>query len=207
MTQGQSEQAQSQSQPQEQPLINMVGEKVALGPFDRKLLPILTRWENDFEVSIFSGDSLQPTTRDMVETEYDKYNKERQHSSMDFIIYDHALLRPIGMVGLRHIHARHQSAELGILIGEKEYWSKGFGTEAIRLILDYGFSILGLHNIMLTTYSYNERAIQAYTRAGFRMIGRRREAHRWGNKRYDEIIMDCLATEFETPLKRILTLP
>jgi RimJ/RimL family protein N-acetyltransferase len=187
------EQTQQQEQP-EQPLINIVGEKVALGPFDRKLIPLLSRWDNDFEVSFFSGDSLVPATRDVTEAEYDKYNKERHHDSVDFIIYDHALMKPIGMIGLRHIYPR-------------SHWSKGFGTEAVRLILDYGFTILSLHNIMLSTYGYNERAIQAYQHAGFRMVGRRREAHCWGTKRYDEVIMDCLATEFETPLKRILTLP
>ena len=192
---------------QEKPLLNIVGEKVALGPFDRKLIPLIVQWSNDFEVSFLSGDPLMPLTKEVIETEYDKDNKERQRESVDFIIYDYGVLRPIGMIGLRHIYARNQSAELGILIGEKEYWSRGFGTEATRLILDYGFSVLGCHNIMLTTYGYNERAIQAYTNAGFRLVGRRREAHRWGNKRYDEVIMDCLATEFETPLKRIITLP
>ena len=192
---------------QEQPLINIVGEKVALGPFDRTLIPLFSRWDNDFEVSFFSGDPLIPKPKDVTEAEYDKYNKEMHRDSVDFIIYDYALLKPIGMIGLRHIYPRSQSAEMGILIGEKDYWNKGFGTEAVRLILDYGFTVLSLHNIMLSTYAYNERAIQAYLRAGFRMVGRRREAHRWGTKRYDEVIMDCLATEFETPLKRILTLP
>lgn len=196
-----------QTSQQEQPLINIVGVKVALGPFDRKLIPLFSRWDNDFEVSIFSGDPLVPKPKDVTEAEYDKYNKERHHDSVDFIIYDYALMKPIGMIGLRHIYPRSQSAEMGILIGEKDYWSKGFGTEAVRLILDYGFTVLGLHNIMLSTYGYNERSIQAYMHAGFRMVGLRREAHRWGTKRYDEVIMDCIATEFETPLKRILTLP
>lgn len=192
---------------QEQPLINIVGEKVALGPVDRKHIPLFNKWANDFELSFLSGDPLIPIPKDVTEAEYDKYNKETHRDSVDFIIYEYPLLRPIGEVGLRHIYPRSQSAEMGILIGEKEFWNKGFGTEAVRLILDYGFTVLSLHNIMLSTYAYNERAIHAYENAGFRMVGRRREAHRWGDKRYDEVVMDCLATEFGTPLKRILTLP
>lgn len=191
----------------EQPVINIVGEKVGLGPFHKGLLSLFHQWSNDFEVSFFSGDELKPITRESVDVFYEKENKEENPRHVDFVIFDYATKRPIGMVGLRHIWHKNRSAEMGIGICEKEYWSKGYGTEAVRLILDYGFSVLGLHNIMLTTYGYNERAINAYQKAGFKIIGRRREAHRWANKYYDEVIMDCLDTEFETPLKRILTLP
>ncbi len=191
----------------EQPLINIPGEKVALGPYHRGMLPLLSRWDNDFEVSFMSGDPLRPIPPDTTNEQYDKYNKEVQHSSVDFIIYEKETLRPIGLTGLRHINYKHRNAEFGILIGEKDCWGKGYGTEATRLILDYGFNVIGLHNIMLSTYSYNERAIGAYLRAGFRIIGRQREAYRWGNKVYDGVIMDCLSTEFESPLKPILKLP
>jgi RimJ/RimL family protein N-acetyltransferase len=67
-------------------------------------------------------------------------------------------------------------------------------------MLDYAFTILGLHNVMLTVDSYNERGIRAYTRAGFKVIGRRRESHRLGDRPFDVILMDCLASEFESPL-------
>ena len=126
---------------------------------------------------------------------------------VDYIIYEKETLRPIGITELRRISYRARTADYGILIGEKDCWSKGYGTETTLLMLDYGFSILGLHNITLETYAYNERAIKAYQRAGFRIMGRRREVNLWGGKFYDEIIMDCLSTEFETPLKRILKLP
>jgi RimJ/RimL family protein N-acetyltransferase len=64
-------------------------------------------------------------------------------------------------------------------------------------MLEYGFAILGLHNIMLRAYSYNERGLRAYARAGFRLMGRRREAHRLGGRAYDVVYMDCLASEFQ----------
>jgi diamine N-acetyltransferase len=101
----------------------------------------------------------------------------------------------------------HRTADFDIAIGEKDCWGKGCGTEAAALMLDYGFTALGLHNIHLSVWSFNERAIRAYRRAGFREIGRRRGAHRLGGQAYDVIYMDCLATEFQSPVLRRLLLP
>src|SRR5262249_27535125 len=95
---------------------------------------------------------------------------------------------------------QHRRASFGILIGEKDCWGKGYGTEATRLILDYGFRQLGLHNIMLSVSSANTAAIRAYTRAGFHVIGARRECRREGDSVLDSIFMDCLATESEGPV-------
>ena len=72
-------------------------------------------------------------------------------------------------------------------------------------MLDYGFTLLGLHNIMLTVDAYNERAIRAYRRAGFKEFGPRREARRRGGQAYDVVYMDCIAAEFNSPvLHRLL---
>ncbi len=198
-----------ESKPQidEKPIINIVGEKVALGPIHRGVLPLLTKWENDFAVGFLAGDTLQPTPQEAMEKHNESLFQGEQGNHVFFIIYEYVTLRPIGLTELRRINHRHGTAAFGILIGEKDCWDKGYGTEATRLVLDYGFTIVGLHNIRLSTFAYNERAIRAYTRAGFRIIGRQREAYRWGNKLYDNVIMDCISTEFETPLKRILTLP
>ena len=91
------------------------------------------------------------------------------------------------------------------MIGEKECWGKGYGAETTALMLDYGFNALGLHNIMLSVFSHNERGQRAYRRAGFREIGRRREALRRGGQTYDLVYMDCLASEFRgRVLERLL---
>jgi diamine N-acetyltransferase len=201
------ESSEPKSQVEERPIINIAGVKVALGPFHRGMLQLLNKWDNDFAVSILSGDPLRPVTKERTEARYERDSKEEHRSMIEFIIYEQATLRPIGLTELRNINYRDSTADFGILIGEKDCWGKGFGTEATSLMLDYGFTILGLHNVMLGTYSYNERAIRAYERAGFRIIGRRREAHRWGNKLYDSVIMECLSTEFHNPNKPILELP
>src|SRR5438067_1761680 len=124
-------------QAQEKPILNIVGTKVALGPVHRALQPLLLKWANDFAVSILSGDPLKPTTQERLEAQYEQWNKDEQHR---WIIYEQSTLRPIGDVGLRQIDHRNGTAIFGILIGEKDCWNKGFGTEAAILILDYGFT-------------------------------------------------------------------
>src|SRR5207249_11348246 len=122
-----------------------------------------------------------------------------------FTLYERATLRPIGLTLLLGIDRHHRTASFAIGIGEEACRGKGYGTEATILTLDYGFTALGLHNIRLSVHACNERAIRAYARAGFRPIGRRREAVRLGSQVFDSLQMDCLVTEFESPsLRRLL---
>lgn len=89
------------------------------------------------------------------------------------------------------------------MIGDKNYWDQGYGREAIELVLNYGFNILNLNNIMLNVYSFNKRAITCYENIGFKEIGRRREAYILGKRKYDEIHMDILADEFDHDINEL----
>lgn len=181
----------------EQVILNIVGDLVALGPQRRDLLPLYQRWVNDFEVTRNLGLGLYPVTWEAEEAWFARMGAQQPGGrDVAFTIYEREHLRPIGNTGLHEIDHRHGTAEFGIMIGEKDCWGKGYGTEATRLMLAYGFAGLGLHNIMLRVYAYNERGLRAYRRAGFREIGRRREARRLGGHAYDVVYMDCLATEF-----------
>jgi RimJ/RimL family protein N-acetyltransferase len=177
------------------PVLNIVGDKVALGPMRRDLMPLYDRWFNDVEAGLPYFLQLRPHTREAREAWYERLAKD-DPSVVDFLIYERATMRPIGKCNLDQIDLFNRTAEFGILIGEKDCWGKGYGTETARLMLDYGFTILGLHNVMLHVDSYNERAIRAYTRAGFREFGRRHEARRRGGRTYDVVHMECLATDF-----------
>src|SRR5690606_306951 len=92
--------------------------------------------------------------------------------------------------------ARRGTAEYGIVIGEKDAWGKGYGTEATRLMLAYGFDVLGLQNIMLRVYANNPAGVRAYERAGFRKVGVLRNAMPLGRTRIDEIYMDAIPDDF-----------
>jgi RimJ/RimL family protein N-acetyltransferase len=177
------------------PPLTLVGDLVALGPAHKGILPLLWRWENDLELSVLTGDPVHPLSPEGIDSLYERYSKnEPGHAS--FAIYERATLRPIGTIGLPNINHAHRTAELGIGIGEHDCWGKGYGTEATRLILDFAFTVLGLHNVMLRVFSYNERAIRSYQKVGFKEMGRRRQAQRIGGQAYDVVYMDCLATDF-----------
>lgn len=183
----------------ERPIVNLKGDKVALGPLHRGLLPLIAAWSNDFATNAMSGDDLRPLSPAAVEAEWGGLLKGERQGWIGFAIYELATLRPIGRANLRDLGSVHRTAEFGILIGEADCRGKGYGTEATQLVLDYAFTALGVHNVWLDTLSFNTAAIRAYARAGFREIGRRREAHRIGDRAYDVVLMDCLASEFRRP--------
>ena len=188
-----------------EPILNVVGEKVALGPLRRELLPSYLKWVSDFEVTRSLGVPIRPYTIEAEEAWFEGVTKADRE--IMFTIYEQCTLRPIGNGGLKDVDHAHGTATFGILIGEKDCWGKGYGTEATRLVLDYAFTVLGLNNILLTVFSFNERGIRAYLRAGFKEIGRRRSARRLAGQSYDVVYMDCIATEFASPVLRQLLAP
>jgi RimJ/RimL family protein N-acetyltransferase len=183
----------------QEPVVNIVGEKIALGPFARDWLPLYLRWANDFAVMRMFMPILRPITAEAREEWYGRITKP-EPDTVDFTIYERPGLRAIGYASLEEIDHRHRTATYGLLIGEKDCWGKGYGTETTRLMLDYAFTVLDLHNVFLSVHADNHPAIRAYTRAGFREIGRRRDAHWVAGRRADEVYMDCLATEFPPPV-------
>lgn len=104
----------------------------------------------------------------------------------------------IGNMGFNNINELHKTAVLGIMLANEKYQHKGYGTEAMNLLLDYGFSLLNLKNISLNVFEYNEIAYNLYKKVGFKEIGRMRKAVELGGKRYAIILMDILHEEYES---------
>ncbi|MHB8873933.1 MAG: GNAT family N-acetyltransferase [Myxococcaceae bacterium] len=175
-------------------VLNIRGEKVGLGPLRRDALPSMTRWMNDFEVTRTLAVGMKPVTAEAEEAWYQSA-AQGGHDRL-FLIHRLSDLRAVGSCGLHRVDLQHGLAELGILIGEKDCWGKGYGTEACRLLLDYGFNVLGLYSVMLRAFGNNAGGVKAYERAGFKEFGRWRGAVRMGSERFDMIHMDCLASEF-----------
>ena len=174
----------------EQPGFVIEGARVALGPLRMDLVPTYQRWENDLEVANANGRVIPFTLEAMRE----RIASRSKPEFCDFTVYDRADQAPIGVSSLFHIDHRSGSAQFGIDLGERR--GQGLGTEATRLTLDWGFSGLGLHNIMLAVAAWNERAIRVYTKVGFREVGRRRGAGLTMGRRHDGVFMDLLASEF-----------
>ncbi len=187
-----------------QPILNIVGTRVALGPLRRDLLPLYQRWMNDFGMVRTLAIPPQPLT---MEGEIAWYDRAATSDDISFTMYTVEGWRPIGNVLLRDIDYRNQSATMAIFIGDAADRGKGHGTEATRLLLDYAFTALGLNNVMLSCYAYNLAGQRTYEKAGFHVIGRRRECHWFGGKLWDEIYMECLAAEFISPVLAQLFTP
>jgi len=107
----------------------------------------------------------------------------------------------LGLVGLDGILWNQGTAWVGIGIGEREYWGKGYGTDAMRTILHYGFDELNLHRVSLNVFEYNQRAIHSYEKAGFTIEGRMRQCLRREGQRWDLIFMGILREDWDRNLR------
>ncbi len=189
----------------EEPIINIRGEKVGLGPFDRSMIPDLTRWINDFPTNRTLALDPRPMTVDQETQWYERVTGDA--AGVHFTIYDLSDSAFVGGTNLFDIDHRHQTCELGIAILDPERRGKGLGTEAVMLITDYAFHVIEMHNVQLATYGYNWAGQRAYEKAGFREYGRRREARLHNGKRWDIIYMDVIASEWKSPVMARMMAP
>ena len=172
----------------------LIGHKCYLSPCAPEDAEAWARWDNDLEVSLPLGDEAYtpfplPKSQEVVADVI-----RGQHHVFSIVDLETDAL--IGRCMLFDLDLVNRKAMLGIVIGEKAYWGQGYGQEAVRLLLDYGFNLLNLNSVMLGTFAFNQRAIHCYERVGFKVIGRRRQARIIGGVQHDAVLMDILAEEF-----------
>ena len=175
----------------------IVGDRIYLSPrgTSEDELQKFTTWMNDFQVTDYTGRSGQITTllgeKDWME------NEAKDTEKRSFNIVELETNKLIGSLSLEYIKWLERSAVLGIFIGDKDYRNNGYGSEAINLLLEYGFKCLNLHSINLQLVAVNERAHKCYLKCGFKDTGRNREAIFVNGKYYDKLHMDILENEFQ----------
>lgn len=171
------------------------GERAALGPLRTDLVVRYAAWVNDPEVKdgILNLGLYTPGDELRVVEAMQAAAAQKDPTGVHFTVYDRQDGEPVGMVGLFDLSWRHRRAELGIAIGARR--GTGLGTDAVRLTLDWAFDVLSLHNVLLGYLGHNDGARRCYERAGFREIGRRREAILKHGRLVDEIYMDAVATD------------
>jgi RimJ/RimL family protein N-acetyltransferase len=180
------------------PIVNITGDLVTLGPMRKDLIPTITRWMNDFSGTRTLGPRGPRPVMEETESDWiDSLARSRAHL---FVIRERATERAIGTTDLTDIDDRNRCATFGINIGEASARGRGFGTEATKLMLDYAFTVLGLHSVGLGVAEFNLAGIHAYRNAGFRECGRWRQRWWYAGKLWDHVLMDCLTTEFESPV-------
>jgi RimJ/RimL family protein N-acetyltransferase len=168
------------------------GEKVALRAVERDDLAWIWELRNDEAIEVLAFGP--PTPRSMAEMEAWFERTLADRDSHVFVI--EADGAPVGMCNLRDIDALSRRADLGISLA-REQIGRGYGSDATRVLLEYGFRHLNLHRISLDTLATNERALRAYLACGFVEEGRLR-AYGWSQGRYvDSILMGILREEWE----------
>jgi RimJ/RimL family protein N-acetyltransferase len=161
-----------------------------------------SRWARDSEyLSLLDTDPhmmfSQKKWNDWLEKELDKdldKNTPNEYFLAIRILEDERL---IGFIGLWDFCWTHGTAWVSIGIGERDCWGKGYGTDAMRLLLRYAFIELNLHRVQLYVFSYNERAIHTYLKAGFKEEACFRQAIQRKGNRWDDLLMGILRPEWE----------
>lgn len=173
------------------------GEKVLLRPVKRSDIQYFLKWFNDLEVTQYLNMSL-PMTEMAEEKFIEELGTTRAKTDVFLIIeaIEGDTTKTIGSTSLANINARDHHATFGIAIGDKEYWSKGYGTEAARLLVNYGFEQLNLHRINSGAIAFNERSLRMHKSVGFKEEGLQREYVFKNGKLQDHVIFGMLREEW-----------
>lgn len=166
--------------------------RVTLRPIERDDLPRYVTWLNDPEVSHHLRLYLPLNLDD----ETDWYEQQRKDNTTQNFAIVNEQNEPIGSIGLIHINHREQNAELGIVIGDKTQWGKGYCREAVQLLLDFAFAELNLHRIYLYVDVSHAHAIRCYLKCGFVDEGHLRDAVYHRGHFEDQLIMSVLRSEY-----------
>ena len=168
------------------------GKKVCLRPYEDSDMPYLLNWYNDYELNRLAGWSNSKVNAHKL-----KYNMTRGFGSDPMnLMVDDLNGKPIGTIQLYDFNYQDKSCKLGIRIGDKEYWSRGYGGDAVNTIAAYAFGYLDIYRVGLRVYEFNERAEHCYAKCGFIKEGRTRKSAYIDGEYYDEILMGLLKSDF-----------
>jgi len=157
----------------------------------------LTLWRMDSEFNrLADSNPSLPRSSKAIQKWLEKEAEEMGPAAHVFTIRTLDGNRLIGDIGLHVVNWSGRDAFVGIAIGERELWGKGYGTDAMRAILRYGFTEINLRRVSLSVFEYNPRAIRSYEKAGFRHEGRLRQFLNREGRRWDMLYMGILREEW-----------
>lgn len=175
------------------------GSKVNLRPGIESDYSLLYKWYNDKELNRLAGWSNSKATMDKL-----RYNMSKSfgYDPMNLMIESKDGI-PIGTIQLYDFDEQDKSCKLGIRIGDRDYWSKGYGEDAVKTLLEYAFMKIDIYRVTLKVYEYNERAVRCYLKCGFQTEGRTRQSAFIDGRYYDEIIMGALKSDYMRLFKEL----
>lgn len=172
----------------------LVGELVELRRHERADYDLYGEWYGDREIWRLTSWTSEPLSGPAVRRLFE--DRELSSTEDSFAVHTADDPAPIGIVSLMNISEANASADLSIIVADADSRRRGLGSDAIRTILRYGFEELDLRRVGLSVFEFNEAAIAAYTKLGFRVEGRLREVLERGGARHDAILMSILEREW-----------
>ncbi len=173
------------------------GKRIRLRGIEKNDVPKFYEWINDPEVNAGLAVYLPMSMHDEEQWFEQIAQRDQEEKPMVIEIREGDGWKMIGNCGFFHVEWTHRAAELGIMIGEKSSWNKGYGTETMQLLLKHGFETLNLNRICLRVYSSNPRAIRTYEKAGFILEGTLRQAVYKNGKYANVHVMSVLRSEWK----------
>lgn len=172
------------------------GDRVQLRRHEPGNYGLYAEWYGDPEIWHLTSWSAAPLGRSAVKRLFE----ERELSTTDdsFAIHVEGEEEPVGVISLMNISEANASADLSVIVGQSEDRNRGFGAEAIEMILGYAFDDLGLNRVGLSVFEFNEPAIATYERLGFEREGRLRRAVRRADGFHDALLMSVLRDEWRS---------
>jgi RimJ/RimL family protein N-acetyltransferase len=177
---------------------------VTLRPLELDDIDVLSRWDLDNELNILAGWSSRQS-RTAFRQSYEQRITEPPDNLITFGIQVDKRL--VGYVQLAMIDREEQRAAVGILIGEKQAWGRGIGSSALRILLDYAFTVQCLERVYAEVYSFNTRSLRLMEHVGLQREGILRQHELHNGARQDMHIFGMLKPEFYQRYQTIFTLP
>jgi RimJ/RimL family protein N-acetyltransferase len=171
------------------------GKKVRIRAIEKKDIDEIMKWVNDPEVKsnlLMRYPVSQYQEERWIEAALATDNQRNKTFALE--TKDGVYL---GGIGLHQIDWENSNAEVGIVIGKKEYWNKGYGTDAMMAMLNFGFNQMNLHRIYLRVFEFNQRGIRSYEKCGFKREGILRQDRYRQGQYYNTIMMGILKEEFQ----------
>lgn len=165
------------------------GEKVCLRAYEEKDVPIAVSLVNDKELKKFLVTGIPFPMSPWEEESWIKSQQSNPMGNYNFAIEDINTKKYIGGCGIHNVNWLTRVATVGIMIGDKEYWGKGFGTDAMKVLMKFIFEDMNINKIRLSTFSFNLRAKRCYEKCGFKVEGVLKDEIFKEGKYYDEIVM------------------
>ncbi len=174
-------------------LKTLTGDRVLLRPFRKGDLIHVQRWSEDPEMRRLTGEA-EPMTREDAEKWYSRARADKDRAWYAIVLKDDG--RVVGEAGLLRMFRAWRCTDMTVMIGEKDVWGRGYGTEAGDLLLDLAFNEHRMHRVSVGVVSFNERALRFWEGLGFTREGAQRDGYLCDGEFSDFVMMSILEDEY-----------